>query len=155
MIKGELNPEVLDCRWKLGGRRVRGLLILFMGCLALAAPFISGQLALFLVGALLICCGTLEMVETFRAPNESSLTSAYLSGLVSVFVGILLLSSPHVVLRGLAVLLGGSFVLDGASKTVASLKSRTAATNWRWSLAFGLANAALGLMLITKRLSGN
>ena len=150
MTNGELTPEVLDCHLKLGGRRMRGLLVLFMGCLALVAPFMSGQLALFLVGVLLICCGALEMVETFRAPNESSLASAYLSGVVSVFVGILLLSSPHVVLRGLAVLLGGSFVLDGVSKTISSLKNRMGKTNWKWLLALGLVNAALGLMLVSK-----
>jgi uncharacterized membrane protein HdeD (DUF308 family) len=127
---------------------VRGSLVLLMGGLALAAPFISGQLAVLLIGVLLITCGALEMFETFRAPSASHLSSAYFSGVVSVFVGILLLSSPRVVLKGIGVLLGASFFLDGVTKTVASLRNRAARADWKAALAFGLANMVLGLMLV-------
>src|SRR5262249_1942396 len=63
--------------------RLRGLLVLAMGCLAVIAPFFSGSLALFLVGWLLIACGVLETLEAFRAPNEERLRSAYVSGMLS------------------------------------------------------------------------
>jgi uncharacterized membrane protein HdeD (DUF308 family) len=148
MSAAEPHPKVTDNGGQRSRHRVRGLLVVFMGGLALAVPFVSGQLAIFLVGVLLICCGVLEMVETFRAPSESSRASVYFSGMVSVLVGILLLSSPHLALRGLAVFFGGSFLLDGANKIVASLKNRTGA-GWKGTLILGMANAALGLMLVT------
>src|SRR5262249_41886183 len=103
MSAAEPQPKVTDNGGQPSSHRVRGLLVVLMGGLALAVPFVSGQLAIFLVGVLLICCGVLEMVETFRAPSESSRASVYFSGMVSVLVGILLLSSPHLALRGLAV----------------------------------------------------
>jgi uncharacterized membrane protein HdeD (DUF308 family) len=71
MSAAESSPKVADRNRQVSGRRVRGLVVLFTGRLALAAPFISGPLAFFLVGVSLICCGALEMVETFRAPITS------------------------------------------------------------------------------------
>jgi hypothetical protein len=55
-----------------------------MGCLAILSPFFAGPLALFLVGVLLITCGTLEMLETFQAADEFRRRSAYLSGALSI-----------------------------------------------------------------------
>ena len=129
---------------------MRGLLVLAMGCLAILAPFFSGSLALFLVGWLLIACGVLEMLETFRAPNEDKRRSAYLSGLLSVLAGILLLAQPQVVLRGLALLVAGSFLIDGISKIVAAWRTRTASGSWRGMLIGGGINVILALVLVTR-----
>src|SRR6266480_3862437 len=92
-------------------RRLRGGLIFAMGCLSIAAPFFAGPLALFLVGVLLCVCGVLEMLETFQLPDEDRRISAYLSGVLSVVAGILLLAEPRVVLRGLALFIAGSFLI--------------------------------------------
>src|SRR5437762_1233431 len=144
--QGETRAERRYAR----GHRVRGLLVLAMGCLAVIAPFFSGSLALFLVGLLLIACGVLEMLETFRAPNEDKLRSAYVSGLLSILAGVLLLAQPQVVLRGLALFVAGSFLVDGISKIVAAWRTRTASGSWRGMLVGGFINVALALMLVTR-----
>ena len=102
---------------KARGRRVRGALVILMGCLAIASPFFAESLALLLVGLLLVC-GGLEMVETFHAADDARLRSAYLSGLLSIFAGVLLLTQPNLLLRGLAFLLAGSFLIDAVSKMI-------------------------------------
>src|SRR6516162_3843813 len=81
-------------RW----RRVRGALVLLLGCLAIAVPFLAGSLGLLLVGLLLILCGVLEMLETFYAPDELRRRSAYLSGGITVIAGILLMAKPQLVI---------------------------------------------------------
>jgi uncharacterized membrane protein HdeD (DUF308 family) len=149
MLDGEVPSEMPERPLTSGGRRVRGAVVLVMGCLALVAPFFSGQLALFLVGALLIGCGILEMVETFRSASESALASTYLSGLLSIFAGIFLLSSPHAALGALELFLGASFILDGINKGIAAWKNRGAGAYWKWTLIFSAAYIALGLLLIT------
>src|SRR5271165_3727814 len=88
-------------------RRLRGGLVLVMGCLAVLSPFFAGTLALFLVGLLLIVCGALEMLETFESADEARRRSTYLGGALSILVGILLLSQPQLVLRGLAFFVAG------------------------------------------------
>ena len=130
--------------------RVRGFLVLAMGCLAVLSPFFSGPLALFVVGWLLIVCGVLEMLGTFRAANEDKRRSAYLSGMLSILAGILLLAQPQVVLRGLALLVAGSFLVDGISKFVAAWRTRTAPGSWRGMLIAGLINVALAVVLVTR-----
>ncbi len=146
----ETSPEVPERRWQLGQRRVRGVLVLFLGCLALAAPFFAGPLTLFLGGWLLILSGVLEMWETFRAPDDSSLRSAYLSGELSVLAGILLLSTPELVLKGVTLLLAASFLIDGIGKVIASLRAKTIGTARTWLFAAGVVNVGLGLMLATR-----
>ncbi len=132
------------------GRRLRGALLLVMGCLAVLSPLFAGTLALFLVGLLLIACGVLEMLETFPAPDEAKLRSVYLSGALSILAGILLLAEPQVVLRGLAWLLAASFLIDGISKMAAARRTRAAAGSWRGMLVGGLVNVVLGLVLVTR-----
>src|SRR5262245_29819202 len=123
----DTSPGVPERRWLLGKRRVRGVLVLLMGCLAIVAPFLAGPLALFLVGVLLIVCGVLEMLESFRAP-DSSLRSTYLGGGLSILAGILLLNEPEMMLKGVSVVLAVSFLLDGVGKGIAALRARWAGT---------------------------
>jgi uncharacterized membrane protein HdeD (DUF308 family) len=145
----ETSPGVDQHRWLLGQRRVRGVLVLFMGCLAIGAPFFAGPLMLFLVGLLLIGSGVVELLETFRAPDDSSLRSTYLSGEVSILAGILLLSTPELVLKGVTVLLAGSFLLDGIGKGIASVRGKAGGAARAWMFAAGVVNVGLGLVLAT------
>src|SRR5437660_716574 len=135
-----------NSRW----RRVRGLLVLAMGCLAVASPFLAGTLALLLVGLLLIACGVLEMLETFQADDEAKRRSAYLGGALSVLAGIMLLARPQLLLRGLSLFVAGSFLIDGVNKMVAALRARAAGAAWRWPAVRGLVNVVLALMLATQ-----
>jgi uncharacterized membrane protein HdeD (DUF308 family) len=134
-------------RWGTG--RVRGVLVLLMGCLAITAPFFAGPLTFFLGGLLLMVCGVLEMLESFRAPDDSSLRSTYLSGALSILAGILLLGTPELVLKGVSLVLGVSFLLDGIGKGIAAVRANSAGTAWAWRLGAGAVNVGLGLILVT------
>src|SRR5207247_272758 len=94
-------------------RQQRGVLILVIGCLALAAPFFAGPLTMTVVGLLLVLCGILQMLATFRAPDDANLYSVYLSGSLSILVGVLLLNRPQFILTALTQVVGGFFVIDG------------------------------------------
>ena len=118
--------------WAVDGRRVRGACILIMGCLTIVGARSSlGRWRFRLVGFLLIACGILEMLETFRLSNESSQRSAYLSGFMSILVGGLLLNRPKLILGGLALLFAGSFLLDGINKMIAGFRALATGRVWR------------------------
>jgi uncharacterized membrane protein HdeD (DUF308 family) len=145
------QPETATKRSFSRGRRVRGVLVLLMGCLAVAAPFFTGSLALFLVGLLLIACGVLETLETFQAPDDDRRRSAYVSGTLSILAGILLLAQPQVILRALTLLLAGSFLVDGISKMVAAWRTRAApGSSSQGMLAGGFINLVLALVLVIR-----
>jgi uncharacterized membrane protein HdeD (DUF308 family) len=132
-----------------GGRRVRGLLLLFLGCLAIVAQFYAGELALFLGGILLIVCGALEMLETFQVADDTSLRATYLSGELSILTGILLLSTPELVLKAVTVLVAGMLLLDGLGRGIGSLRAALAGRAWAWMLTGGTVRVGLGLVLAT------
>ena len=134
-------------RWQLGRRGVGGVMVLLIGCLAIAAPFFAGPLMIFLGGLLLIVCGVLEMLETIYAADSRS-RSSYLSGELSILAGILLVSAPELTLKGVALVLGVSFLIDGIGKGIAALQAKITGTPWAWTLAAGLVNVGLGLMLV-------
>jgi uncharacterized membrane protein HdeD (DUF308 family) len=146
----ETSPALPNHRRPLGQRRVRGVLVLLFGSLAVAAPFFAGPLTLFVGGLLLIVVGLLEMLETFRAPDASSMRATYLSGVLSILAGSLLLSTPELVLRGVALVLAGSFLIDGIGKGIAALRAKMAGTAWIWMLATAVVNVGLALVLVTR-----
>lgn len=132
------------------GRRLRGALLMVLACLAVVAPFFMGSLALFLIGTLLIAAGVLEMLETFVAEDETTLRSAYLSGALSVLAGMLLLAEPQLLLRGLALFLAGSFLIDGLGKLVVVARAWVSGTAWKGALIGGVVNCALALVLAAR-----
>src|SRR5215469_16488757 len=111
---------------------LRGAVVLAMGCFALTAPFFAGPMTFLLIGVLAIVSGVLEMLEGLRAPDDAQLRSAYLSCEVSIIAGILLISVPALVLRGLALLLVASFCIDGLGKLGTSVRTGLAGAPWSW-----------------------
>jgi uncharacterized membrane protein HdeD (DUF308 family) len=143
------DSDLHDVRKGDRRRRARGALLLVMGCLAVLSLFLAGALPLFLVGLLLIACGVLEMLQTFQATDEARRRSTYLSGALSVLAGIVLLAQPQLLLRGLALLVAGSFLIDGIGKAVAAVRTWASGASSRWLLVSGLVNGALALVLLT------
>jgi uncharacterized membrane protein HdeD (DUF308 family) len=125
------------------------VVVLLLGGLAIAAPFLGGSLGLLLVGLLLVACGVLEMLETFYSADEVRRRSAYLSGAVTVVTGILLLVHPHLVVRGLAILLAGLLLIDGIGKLILARRNRAAQVPWIGALVGGLVNVVLSSILAT------
>ena len=143
--------EIKSSRKWIRGRRARGTLVFFMGCLALLAPFFAGPLAVpGLVGLLLIVCGVLEISEVFLADDDRILRSAYLSGAVSILGGMLLLAYPHAVLRGVSYLLAALFFMDGVGKMAAVWRTRAVPGPWRRLFIGGLVNLGLALILVVR-----
>jgi uncharacterized membrane protein HdeD (DUF308 family) len=129
--------------------RVRGVAVLLFGCLAILAPLFAGSLTFFVGGLLLIVCGVLEMWEAFRTPDDYSLRSTYLGGELSILAGILLLSMPELVLKGVSLVLAVSFLLDGVGKGIASLRAKLTGRARAWLLVAGAVNIVLALILIS------
>ena len=121
-----------------------------MGCIAIAAPFVAGSFGLFLTGLLLIVCGGLELLETFRSGDTSSTRWNYLSGEMSILAGILLLNKPELMLRAVALFLAIVFVVDGIGKGMACLRARKTGSGWVGLLILGVVKVALAVMLVIR-----
>lgn len=147
--QAETNPLAPKRRWQWDRRRVRGVLVLMMGCLTIAAPFFAGPVTLTLVALLLVVTGVLEVLQSYYGSTASA-RCTFLSGELSILAGTLLLSMPELVMKVVALVLVGLFLLDGISRGIAAARARLAGDPWAWLLATGLVNSALGLMLATR-----
>jgi uncharacterized membrane protein HdeD (DUF308 family) len=143
------SPTVTEPGGRFSAGRVRGMAVLLFGTLAILAPFFAGPFTFFIGGLLLIACGILEMLETSRASDDYCSRSTYLGGELSILAGILLLSLPELVLRGVSLVLAASFLLDGVSKGIASLRAKVTGRARAWLLGAGAVNIALALVLFS------
>src|SRR5262245_11105328 len=76
-------------------RRRRGLLVLLLGCVAIAAPFVVVGAGVFTVlGIVLAVSGGLEIIDGFHAGEERARRLAFTTGALSLAGGLLLLARP-------------------------------------------------------------
>jgi uncharacterized membrane protein HdeD (DUF308 family) len=129
-------------------RRLRGLLVVIMGLVCVVAPFFIGKAALSVIGLFLVVSGVLELIETFSVSDEAGQRSTYLSGFLSIGAGVLLENDPQIVLRGVVIVVGVTFVLDGASHIIAGLMARWRKQTAANRLVRGLVYLALGVVLL-------
>ena len=86
-----------------------------LGVLALAAPMAAGRWSLAILGLPLMVLSVVEAYATFASPRRTDAT-AYLSSLIALLAGNLLLLSSALVLGGLLILLIAILVIDGFGK---------------------------------------
>jgi uncharacterized membrane protein HdeD (DUF308 family) len=88
-------------------KRVAGAVLMALGVLALAAPMAAGHWSLAILGVPLMVLSVVEAYATFASPRRTDAT-AYLSSLLALLAGNLLLLSSALVLGGLLILLRNS-----------------------------------------------
>ena len=96
-------------------KRVAGAVLMALGVLALATPMAAGRWSLAILGIPLMVLSVVEAYATFASPRRTDAT-AYLSSLLAMLAGNLLLLSSALVLGGLLILLIAILVIDGFGK---------------------------------------
>ena len=115
-------------------KRVAGAGLMALGVLALAAPMAAGRWSLAILGIPLMVLSVVEAHATFASPRRTDAT-AYLSPLLAMLAGNLLLLSSALVLGGLLILLIAILVIDGFGKIL---------TVWRKPDAPALQRSSMG-----------
>jgi uncharacterized membrane protein HdeD (DUF308 family) len=90
-----------------------GSAVAFLGLVAGLAPLVYKAPSAGLVGLSLLLGGALDVLHSFRVVGEAASRSSYLSGCVTLVMGILVLSAPILIGSALLVFLAVSFALDG------------------------------------------
>ena len=98
-----------------GRKRVAGALLIALGVFALSTPLVAGRWSLAILGLPLIATGIVEAYATFSSQRGGE-ASAYLSSLLAILAGNILLLSSALVLSGLLVLLIAILLVDGLGK---------------------------------------
>ena len=102
-------------------KRIAGILLMVLGGLALSAPLSAGRWSLAILGIPLILLSVVEAYAAFASPRRAE-ASMYVSSLLAMLAGNVLLLSSAFVLNGLLILLIAILAVDGLSKIL---------TGWR------------------------
>jgi uncharacterized membrane protein HdeD (DUF308 family) len=126
-----------------------GILLIFLGLLAILLPTVASLIATVFLGWLLVVSGVMGLIATIRARRAPGFAWSLLSALLMLGAGALLLIWPlHGVFSLTAVLIAFLFV-EGVITVFHALEHRRGFSgSWGWMLVSGVIDILLGLILL-------
>lgn len=122
---------------------VQALIFIMAGILAIVLPAATAVGFEFLIGALFLISGTVQIFASFRSKVH---WWSLLSGLLSVVAGGIMLANPAMGTLALATVLAVFLTVEGVFELLLAFQFRPA-RNWIWLLTSGLVSLVLALLL--------
>jgi uncharacterized membrane protein HdeD (DUF308 family) len=135
-LRSKIEQNIRDHR---GWFVFQGISFLIFGFLAAILPGVTAISAAILIGALLLVTGLFQLVASVRARMH---WWSFLSALLSILVGGLMLWMPLAGALSLVMLAAIFFAVEGLFEILLALEFRPA-RNWGWMLASGIASVIL------------
>jgi uncharacterized membrane protein HdeD (DUF308 family) len=139
--------EALRAHWKLF--LFQGVVMVILGILAIAAPGYASLAVDIYVGWLFLLSGLVGVVASFYTGNVSSFLWTFVTALLSIAVGVMLLWKPAAGTISLTMVLTAFLILEGLFQSIASFSYRDLLpSSWGWMLASGLSDLLLAGIII-------
>jgi uncharacterized membrane protein HdeD (DUF308 family) len=139
--------DALRAHWKLF--LFQGVVMVILGILAVAAPAYASVAVDFYVGWLFLLSGLVGIVAMFSAGNVSSFLWTFVTALLSIAVGVMLLWNPAEGTISLTMVLTAFLIFEGIAQTALSFSYRDVIPgSWGWMLASGLSDLLLAAIII-------
>jgi uncharacterized membrane protein HdeD (DUF308 family) len=142
----ESNP-IADVA-KVGAARssMWGIILLILGMLAIAAPFVAGTATVVLFGVILAAAGIVLTVAAFGARSGAGGVFALLLGIVMALAGLVIVARPLIGLASITLALAIYLLVDGIFQIIASVQARPQ-KGWGWSAFGGILSLLLALLI--------
>lgn len=124
-----------------------GLLTIVLGILAIGSPFVAGLWTTKLIAIVLLAAGISMTIFAFMAPSLGGVIFKILFGILTVLVGIALLSQPELGLAKLTLFLGVYFIFDGFMSLILAWNVKPA-PGWGWMTFNGVVTIMLAWMIL-------
>ena len=139
--------DALRAHWKLF--LFQGVVMLILGVLAIAEPFVATIAVDIYVGWLFLISGFVGLIAMFSARDVPAFLWTLLTAALAMAVGVLLLWKPGEGAVSLTIVLTAFFIAEGVFQIVASFTYRDVVpSSWGWMLASGIADLALVAIII-------
>jgi uncharacterized membrane protein HdeD (DUF308 family) len=123
-----------------------GIALIVFGAFAVAVPAFAGELAVMVIGAVVLISGIMQFVQGLREESWSSKLLSLVLGVITAFCGGAILAHPLVGMVVLTLVLAVMFVIEGIWKIIASFSFRPA-PGWLALLFSGILGFLLGFMI--------
>jgi uncharacterized membrane protein HdeD (DUF308 family) len=135
--------EGLQSLW--GWFLVLGIILVFLGMLAIGASFVASLATVLVFGTLLMVSGGMQMIASFFSRKWGGFFQELLVGILLLVVGLLMVTHPLAALASLTLLVAAFFLVSGIARIVMALSERF--ENWAFVLATGVINLLLGILI--------
>jgi uncharacterized membrane protein HdeD (DUF308 family) len=136
---------VIQAHWKLF--LFQGILMLFLGMLAVALPNIFTLEIELLVGWLFIVGGFFRAAAIFSKRHMPGFWWSLLSAVLAVVLGAILIARPLQGVITLTIVMTALFVIEGVAAVFVALEYSRYLRNWSWTLFSGLVNLGLAFLI--------
>jgi uncharacterized membrane protein HdeD (DUF308 family) len=143
-MNARINPNMTYRSW--GWPLAIGIILMIIGVIAIATPYIATLASMLVLGWLLIIGGVAEIVYAFITRHLSSFVLNVLLGLFSIVIGVLIIAFPQATAMTITVLLAAFFLALGLFRIFTALALRF--ENWGWVLAGGVLAFILGILIL-------
>jgi len=126
-----------------------GILLMILGVIAIAFPFLTTIAAKTFLGWLFLVGGIVQMVHAFSTQRWGQFFLNLLVGAIYVIVGGWLAFFPLAGIIALTALLAAMFVVQGALEAGMAFRMRPQA-GWGWMLVSGIIAIVAGLLIFAK-----
>ncbi len=123
-----------------------GILMIILGLIATSALALSGAFFVLVLGWLAIGGGVVQILGAFAFRNFSGFTAEIFFGIISIMLGIVMLSSPVIVGSLLALIIVGGFMFDAVLSGMRAFMQRH--PGWIMVLLIALLSIVLGIVIL-------
>ena len=125
-----------------------GILLLILGLLAIGASAFTTIVTVIFLGILLLISGIFIIVDAFKFwwQRWAGFLLHFLTGILYVVVGLMLINNPIFGSVSITLLLGCFYVVIGLFRLVYSSSLRV--NSWEWSFFSGLISLLLGIFIL-------
>jgi uncharacterized membrane protein HdeD (DUF308 family) len=145
LVRGVLRHELEAIRGNWAWFLTLGIILVFVGTIAVLMPVVSSFASAVAFGSLLLVGGIAQLVGAFWTRDWSGFFLSLLMGVLYVVLGLLFLRHPGDALMAMTLFLACALMVGGLFRIIGSLMYRFA--HWGWTLIGGVINLVLGILI--------
>ena len=144
---GSTEKEFLDrVKQNSGLVMTLGVILLIVGTLAIFSPLVAGLSIAISIGILLILGGVSQLFFAFKAGSFGKGIWTFILGLLTVIIGVVMISQPGTALATLTLFLAAYFIVEGIFEIIGAFQIKPV-KGWGWTLFSGILSLLLGIMI--------
>jgi uncharacterized membrane protein HdeD (DUF308 family) len=122
-----------------------GILLVFVGVIALSYEFLATAVAIDVIGLFLIALGVIEIVQAFKHQRWGGFFLFLVGGILSIVTGFMLWRNPLIGMAVVTLFMASYFLVLGSFRLVGAVATRH--PGWGWGAFSGLTGIVLGVMI--------
>ena len=126
--------------------KTEGIFFIILGVLAIALPLLCAITVEFLLGTLFILAGIMGLLRSFKSKDIPGTIFSILTYLLFLAAGTMILTTPLLGIKILAIILASFFIVSGFFKIIFAFQLKPG-KGWTWTLFDGTISIILGIVI--------